>query len=352
MDGASQTHAALSVVIPCFNEAESLEALHAELTGALDAEALSAAFGDEAATAEIIFVDDGSTDGTREVLHRIHGTDSRVEVVQLRRNSGKAAALAAGFAHARGRVLCTLDADLQDDPAELPPLVAEVATGRLDLIVGWKRARQDPWTKVLPSRVFNWMLRRLVPVRLHDVNCGLKVLCREVAEAAPLYGDLYRFLPAFAAAQGFSVDERPVRHRPRAHGKSKYGAGRFLRGFLDLFTVLLLTRYRYRPLHLFGGIGAALLGLGLTAMGYLSVRWFQGEAIGHRPLLLLGVLLFLTGLQGIATGLLAEMLGHVGQGVAALGARPALRVWSHRPISDSGQHVAPRVMASQETGKA
>jgi hypothetical protein len=207
-------------------------------------------------------------------------------------------------------------------------------------VVGWKQRRHDPWTKVLPSRVFNWMLRRVTRAPLHDFNCGLKVLARDVARSAPMYGDLYRFLPAFAATQGYAVTEVAVHHRPRAHGRSKYGASRFLRGFLDLFTVLLLTRFRFRPLHLFGGTGLLLSVAGFAVMGYLSVLWLQGEPIGHRPLLLFGVLLFLTGLQGVAIGLIAEMIGYA-RSTRPEAAVPAQQVWSHR-----GREAAPAAPAA------
>lgn len=299
--GASPVEPEVSVVVPCYDEEHSLETLHGEICDAFEGAGM---------TFEVVYVDDGSTDGTPKVLAALHGRDDRVEVIHQRRNRGKASALAAGFAHARGPVICMLDADLQDDPAELPPLVKQVQLGEHDLIVGWKKQRNDPITKVLPSRVFNWMLRRLSPAKLHDFNCGLKVLSADVANAAPLYGDLYRFLPAFAAAQGFAVAETPINHRPRQYGQSKYGFGRFLRGFLDLFTVLLLTRFRFRPLHLFGGFGLCFVLVGLGVMTFLSVLWFQGEPIGHRPLLLFGVLAFLTGAQGIGIGLIAEMIGH------------------------------------------
>lgn len=310
----------ISVVVPCYNEAESLPVLQTEICQALEAAGLPF---------EIVYVDDGSTDETPLVLGRLSRQDERVEVIRLGRNAGKAAALAAGFAHARAPILCTLDADLQDDPSELPALVERVRSGDADLIVGWKRDRRDPFTKVIPSRIFNWMLRRVTPLRLHDINCGLKVMAAEVAKATPLYGDLYRFLPAFASSQGYVVEEAEVHHRPRRFGRSKFGAWRFFRGFLDLFTLLVLTRFQFRPLHLFGGAGLLLMTVGLGVLGLLTVRWFQGDAIGHRPLLLLGALLFLTGLQGLAIGLIAEMIGHArerGPGDAA----PARRIFSNR----------------------
>jgi len=319
--GADTTLPAVSVVVPCFDEESSLETLHGEICEA---------FEKAGQTFEVIYVDDGSGDQTPQVLAALHEQDQRVEVIRQRRNRGKASALAAGFTHARGAVICMVDGDLQDDPAELPPLVEQVQRGDHDLIVGWKKQRNDPFTKVIPSRVFNWMLRRLSPAKLHDFNCGLKVLSADVAKAAPLYGDLYRFLPAFAAAQGFAVTETPINHRPRRHGHSKYGAGRFLRGFLDLFTVLLLTRFRFRPLHLFGGFGLVFMVLGLSVMTYLSALWFGGATIGNRPLLLFGVLLFLTGVQGIGIGLIAEMIGHDRRGRHD-DLTPARRVLSHRP---------------------
>ncbi len=331
---APEPPASVSVVVPCYNEEGSIAELHSEIC---------AAFEGAQETFEVIYVDDGSTDGTSEVLQSLHRRDERVEVIRRRRNGGKASALAAGFAHARGPVICMVDADLQDDPAELPPLVRRVRSGDKDMIVGWKKNRRDPITKVLPSRVFNWMLRRLSPAKLHDFNCGLKVLSADVARAVPLYGDLYRFLPAFAAAQGFEVSEVAVNHRPRRHGRSKYGAGRFLRGFLDLFTVLLLTRFRFRPLHLFGGLGLLSSALGLAVMTYLTALWFTGEAIGHRPLLLFGVLAFLTGVQSIAIGLIAEMIGHSRQGRGDEMA-PALRVLSHRQHTPARD--LPRVVSS------
>ncbi|MDY0002325.1 MAG: glycosyltransferase family 2 protein [Polyangia bacterium] len=310
----------VSVVVPCFNEAESLPVLKDEICQALEAAGLQF---------EMVFVDDGSTDETRQVLAGFLSQDERVEVIRLGRNAGKAAALAAGFVHARAPVLCTLDADLQDDPSELPALVARVRGGDADLIVGWKKDRRDPWTKVVPSRIFNWMLRRVTPLRLHDINCGLKVMASEVAKTTPLYGDLYRFLPAFACSQGYLVEEAEVHHRSRRFGRSKYGAWRFLRGFLDLFTLLVLTRFQFRPLHFFGGAGLLFMTAGLGVLSFLTVRWFQGEAIGHRPALFLGVLLFLTGLQGLGIGLIAEMIGHArekGAGDAA----PARRIFSNR----------------------
>ncbi len=319
--GADTTLPAVSVVVPCFDEESSLETLHGEICEA---------FEKAGQTFEVIYVDDGSGDQTPQVLAALHEQDQRVEVIRQRRNRGKASALAAGFTHARGAVICMVDGDLQDDPAELPPLVEQVQRGDYDLIVGWKKQRNDPFTKVIPSRVFNWMLRRLSPAKLHDFNCGLKVLSVDVAKVAPLYGDLYRFLPAFAAAQGFAVTETPINHRPRRHGHSKYGAGRFLRGFLDLFTVLLLTRFRFRPLHLFGGFGVVFMVLGLSVMTYLSALWFGGATIGNRPLLLFGVLLFLTGVQGIGIGLIAEMIGHDRRGRHD-DLTPARRVLSHRP---------------------
>lgn len=289
----------LSVVVPVYDEAESLPELYRELSETL---------GELPLRSEIIFVDDGSTDGSNEILRSLHAIDRRVQVIELRRNFGKSAALAAGFRVARGNFIVTLDADLQDDPREIPRLLQELA--RADLVSGWKSPRRDPWTKRLPSLVFNATVRFLTGVRLHDVNCGLKAYRAEVVREIPLYGELHRFIPILAHARGFRVVEVAVAHRPRRYGRSKYGPARFARGLFDLVTVLFLTQYSLRPLHLFGWFGLAALGLGTVINAYLSLQWFLGHPIGHRPLLTLGVLLMTLGAQFFLTGLLAELITH------------------------------------------
>ena len=288
----------ISVVVPLLNEESSLEELYTEIAAAL--EPRGEAF-------EVVFVDDGSTDGSGSVLSRLHDEHANVVVVRLRRNFGKAAALKAGFLEARGDVIVTIDADLQDDPAEIPQLLAKLDEG-FDLVSGWKTRRNDPLPRRLFSRVFNWTNALISGVRLHDVNCGLKAYRAEVVQGIRLYGELHRFLPVLAAYQGYSVAEIPVNHRARQHGRSRYGPERYLRGFFDLLSVTFMGRYRYRPLHLFGGLGALMGAVGFVILTYLTVVWFWGEAIGHRPLLTLGVLLIVVGIQFVSLGLLSELI--------------------------------------------
>lgn len=289
----------LSIVVPVLNEAPGLPLLYRELTEVL---------GGVRRSYEILFVDDGSRDGSFEVLEKLHRRDDRVRVLQLRRNFGKAAALSVGFAHARGRVIATLDGDLQDDPAELPGLLAALDEG-FDLVSGWKVRRQDRASKTVPSRLFNTVTARLTGLKLRDFNSGFKVYRRTVVEEIRLYGELHRFIPVLAARRGFLVGEVPVNHRPRQFGASKYGASRFVRGALDLLTVLFLTRYTRRPLHLFGGLGLLSLGVGLAVNLYLSALWLTGvRPIGNRPLLAFGVLAILVGIQFLSLGLMSELI--------------------------------------------
>ena len=288
----------LSVVVPVYNEERSVELLYDEIAAALDP------LGHEW---EAVFVDDGSTDGSFAALTRLHSRAANVRVVRLRRNFGKAAALAAGFAQASGDVIATLDADGQDDPAELPRLLAKLDEG-YDLVSGWKVRRRDPWRRRLVSRVFNTVTGWISGVRLHDMNCGFKAYRAEVVRGLPLYGELHRFIPVLAHERGYRVTELAVNHRPREHGRSRYGIERYLRGFFDLITVTFMGRYRHRPLHLFGGLGLALGGIGFLICVYLTILWFAGNAIGHRPLLTLGVLLVVVGMQFLSLGLIGEMI--------------------------------------------
>jgi glycosyltransferase involved in cell wall biosynthesis len=228
-------------------------------------------------------------------------------VIRLRRNFGKAAALAAGFGQASGETIVTIDGDLQDDPAEIPRLLAKLEEG-FDLVSGWKTRRRDPVTRRVPSRIFNWTASRIAGVRLHDMNCGLKAYRAEVVRGLTLYGELHRFIPVLAHERGYRVGELPVNHRPREHGRSRYGLERYLRGFLDLLTVTFIGRYRQRPLHLFGGLGLGLALLGFVILVYLTIVKLTGHAIGERPLLTLGVLLVVVGLQFFSLGLLGELV--------------------------------------------
>ncbi len=256
---------------------------------------------------ETVFVDDGSADGTFGALTRLHAAHENVKVVRLRRNFGKAAALDAGFAEASGDLIVTIDGDLQDDPAEIPRLLAKLDEG-YDLVSGWKAKRRDPITRRLPSKLFNGVAGRVSGLRLHDMNCGLKAYRADVVRGMQLYGELHRYIPILAHYRGFRVTEIPVNHRPRAHGHSRYGVERYVRGFLDLLTVTFMGRYRHRPLHLFGGVGLVTSVLGVVVLVYLTALKLAGQAIGHRPLLTLGVLLVVVGIQFLSLGLLSELL--------------------------------------------
>ena len=288
----------ISVVIPVHDEERSVALLLDELASVLDGAGRAW---------EAVFVDDGSTDGTFAALTRLHDAHENVRVVRLRRNFGKAAALQAGFEEATGDVVVTIDGDLQDDPAEIPRLLAKLDEG-FDLVSGWKARRRDPLTRRIPSRVFNWVTGRISGLRLHDLNCGLKAYRAEVVKGLRIYGELHRYIPVLAHYRGFRVAELPVNHRPREHGRSRYGMERYLRGFLDLLTVTFMGRYRHRPLHLFGGLGLALGAVGTVVLAYLTAIKIGGAAIGHRPLLTLGVLLVVVGVQLLSLGLLSELL--------------------------------------------
>ncbi|MGH8910067.1 MAG: glycosyltransferase family 2 protein [Egibacteraceae bacterium] len=294
----------LSVVVPVYDEVDCLPALHDELLEALDLLGRAA---------EIVYVDDGSTDGSTELLHKLQlERPDLVRVAVLRRNFRKSGALAAGFALARGRLLCTLDADGQDAPAEIGKLLAMVEGDAYDLVGGWRRTRADRLTKRVMSRCYNAVTRGLTGLALHDFNTGLKLMRREVADELPLYGEFHRFLPVLAHDLGFRVGEVPVAHRPRAAGRSKYRSPtRFPKTLLDLLTVLFLTRFADRPLHLFGGLGAALSAAGLAVLAYLSgLKLLTGAGIGARPLLTLGVLCLLVGAQMIGIGFIGDVLRH------------------------------------------
>jgi len=287
----------LSIVVPVFNEADSLEPLFAEIVAAVGPRG----------PFEVVFVDDGSTDGSLLGMERLAAADERVRVVKLRRNFGKAAALTHGFEEARGDLIVTMDGDRQDDPAEIPRLLARLDQG-FDLVSGWKQGRQDPVNKTLPSKLFNWTVRKTSGVQLHDFNCGLKAYRRVVVENITVYGELHRYIPVLAADAGFRVAEEKVGHRRRTAGRSKYGWRRYARGYLDLLTVLFLGRYRQRPHHLFGGIGSLMVIVGVLIDLYLTIDKLAGHPIGQRPLLLLGTLLIIVGIQLVSFGLIAELI--------------------------------------------
>ena len=289
----------LSVVIPLLDEEESIGPLHSSLVDALGA------LGKEY---EIIFVDDGSEDGTFGILKSLHEKDpEHIRVIQFRRNFGKTAALTAGFRQARGEVVITMDADLQDDPREIPGLL-ERLNDDYDLVVAWRHERRDPLSKRLPSKVANTAVSALTGVRIHDLNCGFKAYRREVVQDLKLYGELHRFIPVLAHWRGYRVTEQKVVHRPRQYGQSKYGFERLGRSFLDFGMVLFLTYYLKRPMHLFGTLGALLFLFGFAIGLYLTGLWVVGEGIGWRPLLFLGILAMVVGVQMASIGLLGEMI--------------------------------------------
>jgi glycosyltransferase involved in cell wall biosynthesis len=294
----------LSFVIPFMNEEATLEELYQRIA---DAVAPTLAPGE---TFELIFIDDGSTDRSVAVVERLVKVHPAVSLLELQGNFGKSAALAAGFTRARGSIVFTLDADLQDDPKEIPRFLAKLDEG-YDLVSGYKRKRNDPITKVLPSRVFNWLVRTATGVKLHDVNCGFKAYRDVVLKNVRLYGELHRFVPVLAHWKRFRIGEIPVEHHARRFGYSKFGGGRFFRGLMDLLTVVFLLRYGRRPAHFFGAVGTLTLALGVVIFTYLTVIWFQGQSIGHRPLLILAVLLIVVGVQILATGLIAELIVHL-----------------------------------------
>lgn len=288
----------ISVVAPVLNEIESLPELHRELTEVL--ESIGKSY-------EIIFVDDGSDDGSTDFCRKLVKADRHVVLVELRRRFGKATALQAGFKVATGDVVFTIDADLQDDPKEIPRFL-EALEDDYDVISGWKKDRKDPLSKTIPSKFFNYVTSKASGLALRDFNCGFKAYRREVIENLNVYGELYRYIPVIVHAKGFRVGEIPVSHRTRQHGKSKYGIERFIRGPLDLLTTLFLTTFRTRPLHLFGPIGGFLALAGFAMDLFLAVLWLRGEFISNRPLLLLGTLMIIVGVQILIFGLLAEMI--------------------------------------------
>ena len=288
----------IAVVIPIFNEKESLKELSLKLANVLKRIGKSY---------EILFIDDGSTDGSFDIIKEIHENDSNVKGIKLRKNFGKAVALSIGFQRARGKIVVTMDGDLQDEPEEIPKFLKKIEEG-YDLVSGWKQKRNDPVIRVIPSRIFNKVTALFTGVKLHDINCGLKCYKREAIEQINIYGELHRYIPIMVAGRGFRISEIPVEHHYRRFGESKYGPGRFIKGFFDLLTILLITRYKERPLHFFGISGMIVSGTGLGICIYMSFLRFQGYKIGDRPLLLLGILMLILGVQFVSMGLIGEMI--------------------------------------------
>jgi len=295
----SERQPQLSVVVPLLDEEDNLPALYEQTTRALDGRY----------EYEIIFVDDGSKDGSFEVLKNLHASDPRVRVIRFRRNFGQTAALSAGFAHARGDVIVAMDADLQNDPADIPMLVAKLDEG-CDVVSGWRKKRHDKaLTRRLPSKIANWLISRITEVRLHDFGCTLKAYRREVLAETRLYGEMHRFIPALASWSGAKVTECVVNHRPRTAGKAKYGLGRTLKVVLDLMTVKFLGSFSTKPIYVFGGLGL------FTALMALFFGWIviyeklaRHEDMSGNPLLILTAVLIITTIQFILMGLLAELL--------------------------------------------
>jgi glycosyltransferase involved in cell wall biosynthesis len=289
----------ISIIIPVYNEVESIRELHGELTHVLS----------RYDHYELVFVDDGSSDGSIDLLNELSNTDSHTKVIQFYRNYGKAAALAEGFKYSSGDYVVTMDADLQDDPAEIPNLVSKLEEG-YDLVSGWKKTRHDPWTKRWPSKFFNLITRLMTGVKIHDFNCGLKIYRNSVIKTVEIYGGRHRYIPALAGQKKFKVSEIVVNHRARKFGETKYGGARLFHGFFDLITILFLNRYTQQPLHLFGMVGIILSTMGLSVEIYvLYLKYLLGEPFQrHIALLVFGVMLILIGIQFISMGLLGEMM--------------------------------------------
>lgn len=294
----------ISIVVPLFNEEESLTELLSQIKKSL--EPTSNQF-------EIVFIDDGSNDKSLEIIREMAASDNRVKSISFQRNYGKAAALNAGFKEANGDYIITMDADLQDDPEEIQPLIAILEEG-WDMVSGWKQVRHDPIGKRWPSKLYNFTVSKLSGIPIHDFNCGLKAYKRKVVKNVELYGEMHRYIPVLAQQKGYSCTEKVVQHHARKYGVSKYGIKRLFTGYLDLFTVLFLGKYMRKPMHFFGLAGMLLLLMGLVILGFLSVQWLQqyffgtGQWINNRPIFFIGILLSIIGGQFISMGLLGELI--------------------------------------------
>jgi glycosyltransferase involved in cell wall biosynthesis len=289
----------ISIVIPAYNEEESLPDLIRNVTDVLQ---------DLNKSHEIIIVDDGSNDNTLAVLKNLKREYTTLKIISFRKNYGKSAALSEAFKIAAGNYVITMDADLQDDPEEIPNLISALDSGEYDLVSGWKKRRHDPLSKTIPSKFFNFVTSRMTGIKIHDFNCGLKIYRNVVIKDLQIYGELHRFLPVLSQWNGFRVGEIIVKHHPRKYGKTKFGLSRFFNGFFDLLTVIMITRYQTSPLHIFGMLGLISSFIGILIELYLSVLWFMGEGIRNRPLFFLGILGIIVGVQFIVFGLLGEMI--------------------------------------------
>ncbi len=287
----------VSIIVPLYNEQESIEILYQELLSNLEKHIF-----------EIIFINDGSFDNSSNIIRNIIEKDKNIHLIELYKNYGKSAALSEGFKYCKGDYIVTLDADLQDDPSEIPELLNILDSNEFDIISGWKKNRKDPFSKRFPSKIFNFFTRLFSGIKIHDFNCGLKVYKKKVVKSIDIYGGMHRYIPVIAKQKGFTTSEKPVNHRSRKFGKTKYGSNRFLHGFFDLLTILFLGKYFIRPLHFFGLFGLINLIFGFSINLYLTLGWFSGISIGNRPILFLGVLLIIIGVQFISLGLLGELI--------------------------------------------
>lgn len=290
----------ISIVVPLYNEEESVGALYREIIKSLKDHEY-----------QILFIDDGSTDRSLAILKEIEKKDRNIRIYSFRKNNGKAEALTFGFQRVQGNYVITLDADLQDKPKEIFKLLEKAKEGNWDLVCGWRKERKDPIRKIISSKLFNRLVSVFWGLKLHDYNCGLKFYSKEAAKSLNLYGGMHRFIPLLAHEQGFRVTEVAVEHDKRKYGKSKYGFSKIWRDLPDMFTILFLTKYGRKPLHFFATVGGIFLFFGILILIYLSIIHFQGHAIGRRPLLFLGMLLIISGLQVLFTGFLADLIINV-----------------------------------------
>lgn len=291
----------ISIIVPLYNEEESIHAVYNQIVKEVRDNKY-----------EIIFIDDGSTDSSLSILKEFNKKNKGVKVSSFRKNQGKAEALTLGFQKARGEHIVTLDADLQDKPSEIKKLIQKLGEG-YDLVCGWRKERKDSALKILSSKLFNYLAGIFWGLRLHDYNCGLKAYTKDAAKSLNLYGGMHRFIPLIVHQQGFSVTEVPVVHEKRKYGKSKYSFSKLWKDLPDIFTMIFLSKYSNRPLHFFGSVGGILIISGVIILSYLTIIWFQGESIGRRPLLFLGMLLVIAGLQVLFTGFLADLVINLSQ---------------------------------------